>query len=149
MRTGQDQSFIMGLHILKLPASEDLVFNRHLVLFGRLYHGSSSDSRSGLPGDWRFSVGYGVQLCRTPDWGRLNRRLPLRRCHERRGPGPPLPLRSPFDGEPAKRSADGRAAEPVHDVSLSSGKKDASEPPLSAEFENGFYGVCRQGLSHC
>ena len=37
--------------------------------------------------------------------------------------------------EPAKRSADGRAAEPLHDVSLSSGRTDASELPLSPGFE--------------
>ena len=47
-------------------------------------------------------------------------------------------LRSPYDGEPAKRSAGGRAAELLHDVSLSSGRTDASELPLSPEFENDF-----------
>ena len=55
---------------------------------------------------------------------------------------PSLPLRIPFDGEPAKRSADGRTAEPLHDVSLSSGRTDASELSLSPEFEKGFRGVC-------
>ena len=49
--------------------------------------------------------------------------------------------------EPAKRSADGRAAEPLHDVSLSSGRTDASELPLSPGFEKGFCGVCRKGRS--
>ena len=36
MRRGYDHSFTMGLHILKLPASEDLVFNPHSVYFGPL-----------------------------------------------------------------------------------------------------------------
>ena len=49
------------------------------------------------------------------DWGRVNRRVPLPCCHGRRGLGPSLSLRSPFDGVPAKRSADGRAAEPLHE----------------------------------
>ena len=71
------------------------------------------------------------------------------RCHGRRGPGPSLPSRSPFDSEPAKRSADGRAAEPNHDVSKSSGRTDVSELPLSPEFEVGFCSVCRKLRSQC
>ena len=159
MRGGYDISFTMGLHILKLLliVSEDLVFIQPSVVswvrrFGPLSYskGSGSVSRPGLPGDLRFSVGYcGVHICRTTGSGRLNRRVPLPRCHGRRGPGPSLPVRSPYDGGPAKRSADGRAAEPLHDVSLSSGWTDASELPLSPDFGNGFCGVCRKRLSQC
>ena len=49
-----------------------------------------------------------------------------------------LSLRSPYDGELAKPYVDGRAAEPLDDVRLSSGRADASELPLSPEFENDF-----------
>ena len=42
-----------------------------------------------------------------------------------------LSCRSPYEGEPATRYADGKAAGPLHDARISSESTHASELPLS------------------
>ena len=68
MRRGYDISFTMGLHIHpEAPRVGGLGIQPSVKTLRPVQRGSGSVSRPGLPGDFRFPVGYGVHLCRTTD----------------------------------------------------------------------------------
>ena len=117
MRRGYNISSTMGFHIWRLPASKGLIFNYQFgktlraslgVLAGRdclaicAFRTVTAYISAAQRIGWDLSTGYLFPVA-TAEGGRGH-----------------LSPRGPYGGEPAKLSANGRPAEPLHDAFLSS-----------------------------